>query len=193
MSDAISQLRLSKLRLSLSLGSTLRILPLLLERKLLHSSLRLGIVLQGSAPLLHRRVGRQVDVAEVSDSDPRPESEIGNGGAVKRDEARTTLFLPLELVLENLVKTCGLAFESSVGRLLGCFAVGLGPVVVDVVDVSLRTGSNQKEKKGKRKRKMRKRRRQYFFLRRDINLHDSMMRDCQRYRQHHHHTIISLL
>lgn len=103
--------------------------PHLLDRKLLNSSLGLGVVLDGRAPLLHGRVGREVDVAKAGDADPGPEGEVGDGGAVECDKARSARLLLLELLLEDLVKARGFAFEAGEGGLLRSFAVGSLPVV----------------------------------------------------------------
>lgn len=102
----------------------------LLDRKLLDRGLRLSIVLDGSAPLLHRRVGRQIDFTKSSDPDPGPESKVGNSGSVQSNEARTSLLLLLQLILEHLVETCGFTLESGEGRLLRFLAVCFLPIVV---------------------------------------------------------------
>lgn len=103
----------------------------------MNSSLRFGIVLQGGAPFPHSRIRREINVAETGNANPGPEREVGNGGTVKSNKARSALLLLAQLILKHLIKTRGFALESGEGRLLRLLSVRTLPVVIQKVDVAL--------------------------------------------------------
>lgn len=112
------------------------ILPLL-GCQLLDSCVGIGIVLNSRTPLLNGGVGAEVDVSNACDADPRPKGKVGDGRAVKGDEARAALLLLLKLVLEDLVEAGGFAFEPRVDGFLRLFSVGTRPKAMNVVDITL--------------------------------------------------------
>ena len=112
--------------------STNRIPPPLLLRQLPVRLLHIGIIVQLVTPPRDILVLADVQLSKASNSNPRVEGIVCNGGAVQGH-----VLASAKLGIEEGVETVRLAFEAGEDGLAGGFGVGALPVVVGVIYVAL--------------------------------------------------------